>query len=85
MNILSLLIGIAVGLVLAGIGVSGAKILTWVEAKIKLVEAQTASHQAVTAVTNARAQILKGMPTPSAPLAPSAPSAPSPPSTLSGS
>ena len=54
----SVMIGIVIGLALAAVGVSGAKILAWVEAKIKLAEAQTASHQAVAAVTNARATIL---------------------------
>ena len=54
----SVIIGIAIGLALAAAGVSGAKILTWVEAKIKLAEAQAESHKAVAAVTSARAQIL---------------------------
>jgi hypothetical protein len=58
MEIVSILIGVVIGLALAAAGISFKMIFAWVEAKIKLAEAQASSHQAVAAVTNARAQIL---------------------------
>jgi len=62
MDIFWLLIGIAVGLALAGIGVSGVKVLAWIEAKIKLVEAQTESHKADAAMTVVHTQVSKNIP-----------------------
>lgn len=58
MEIVSVLVGVAIGLGLAAAGFTGQKLLAWAEAKIKLAEAQAASHQAVAAVTQARATII---------------------------
>lgn len=78
MELFSVMIGVAIGLALAGVGISGAKILAWAEAKIKLVEAQTESHKAVASVTNARAQVISsaGSAGVSAAVVPTVPSGP---------
>jgi hypothetical protein len=76
MELMSVGIGVVIGLALAAIGVSSAKILAWVEAKIKLVEAQTASHLAVANVSNARATAMTAMTAPSPALTSTAAAAP---------
>lgn len=54
-----LAIGVVIGLVLGALGVSGAKILAWIEAKIKLLEAQAEAHKASAAAITVQAQVAK--------------------------